>query len=131
LQRKAETPYPESLRRNIIAHNLAAICLSPASYQTQIAKALARGDWVSVNHRMAALLASVFDIIFALNRQTHPGEKRLLEQAELSCSVLPLNFRGSMLALAQSSHHDAAAILQTMDALVDEIIGLCKAHNGS
>jgi len=48
-------------------------------------KALARDDAVAANHRLAALLASVFDILFALNRETHPGEKRLLERA----SALP------------------------------------------
>jgi hypothetical protein len=44
---------------------------------------------VSVNHRVAALLASYFDVIFALNRLPNPGEKRLVEQAGKRCAVIP------------------------------------------
>jgi hypothetical protein len=29
---------------------------------------------VSLNHRTAALLASYFDVLFALNRVHHPGD---------------------------------------------------------
>jgi hypothetical protein len=50
----------------------------------QIAAAIRRNDTVSINHRVAAWLASYFDIIFAVNSRFHPGEKRLLSQiAEL------------------------------------------------
>jgi len=50
-----------------------------SSYRHQIELAIARNDPVSVNHRVAALLASTFDIVFAATRTLHPGEKRLLD----------------------------------------------------
>ena len=52
-------------------------------------KAVARGDLVSFNYRVAALLASTFDILFALNRLPHPGEKRLLAFAAQHCPLRP------------------------------------------
>ncbi len=46
-----------------------------ASYLDQIKLAVKRNDPISVNHRIAAFMASYFDIIFALNKVYHPGEK--------------------------------------------------------
>lgn len=69
-------PYPELLRQNIIKRNRRLLSGSLPCYQQQIKKALGRNDMVSVNHRVSAFLESYFDIIFAFNRQTHPGEKK-------------------------------------------------------
>lgn len=52
------------------------------SYDAEIKKAIARNDMVSVKHRTAAFLESYFDIIFALNKLTHPGEKRMVQYAK-------------------------------------------------
>lgn len=126
LQQRAFSAYPETLRQNILALNGSVLRGTQASYREQIAKALARNDWVSVNHRIAALLASIFDIVFALNRQTHPGEKRLLDHTSHSCAVLPDNFRALVLALVHPDDQDPAIILATVDALVAEITRLIK-----
>ena len=70
-----DIPYPEELRKNIIKQNSALLSGKIPSYDRQIMKAISRGDTVSINHRTAAFLESYFDIIFALHRKTHPGEK--------------------------------------------------------
>jgi hypothetical protein len=62
-----------------------------SSYLYQITRAAERDDAVSLNHRVAALLASYFDILFALNRQTHPGEKRLVALVLRDCPLRPDN----------------------------------------
>ena len=43
-----------------------------------------------------ALVASYFDILFAFNRMSHPGEKRLIEQAARLCPRLPRNMAAQM-----------------------------------
>ena len=58
----------------------------------QIKKAEDRGDFVSVNHRVTEFLASYFDIIFALNEMTHPGEKRMQSICSSECKILPNHF---------------------------------------
>ncbi len=89
LQARAQQPYPEALRRAIIAKNHPILRRTLSSYMQQLELAVARGDHQSVNHRVGALLASYFDILFAVNRQPHPGEKRLVGYAQALCALRP------------------------------------------
>jgi hypothetical protein len=89
LQARARQPYPEALRRAIVAKNHPILRRTLSSYMQQLELAIERGDHQSVNHRVAALLASYFDILFALNRQPHPGEKRQVSYAEALCPLRP------------------------------------------
>jgi hypothetical protein len=83
LQRQTRGPYPDGLFRAILRKNRAVLGRGMQScYLRQINSAIVRQDPVSVNHRVAAWLASYFDILFAMNGQFHPGEKRLLIHAE-------------------------------------------------
>ena len=79
--------YPERLARAVIQKNLPVMGAIISSYEWQIQTAFLRRDLVSLNHRVAAWLASYFDILFAANRRFHPGEKRLLAHAEELPSV--------------------------------------------
>jgi predicted nucleotidyltransferase len=78
LQDRARVPYPEGLRRAVVRKNWPILRRNQSSYRRQIELALKRGDGFSVHHRVTALLASFFDVWFAIERQPHPGEKRLL-----------------------------------------------------
>ena len=92
LQEKYRIPYPKELKENIIANNLKLLSGMLPSFDMQIKKAENRGDLVSVNHRVTEFLASYFDIIFALNEMTHPGEKRMQSICSKECSILPNHF---------------------------------------
>lgn len=98
-KRRFDVAYPEPLRRNILTRNMRLLTGSLPSYDAQIAKAVRRGDLVSVNHRTAAFMESYFDVIFALNRLTHPGEKRLVALCKAQCAVLPEGFEENIVRL--------------------------------
>lgn len=94
-----DVPYPDLLRERILRRGWKLLCNSMPQYKAQILKAAQRQDWVSVNHRTAAFLETYFDVLFALNRQTHPGEKRLIQLCLQSCSLLPVCFEENLQSL--------------------------------
>ncbi len=127
LQAKARQPYPEPLRRAIVAKNHPILWQTLSSYRYQLDRAVAHDDPVSINHRVAALLASYFDILFAVNRLPHPGEKRLLAMAEARCPRRPVALRAQVTALLRASGEvspqvvaAAAALVAGLDALLRE-----------
>ena len=101
LQEKYSVPYPAQLKKNIIERNMRLLSGNLPSYDKQIIKALKRNDTVSVNHRTAAYMESYFDIIFAMNELTHPGEKRMVQIALEQAAVLPQDFEKNLTALYQ------------------------------
>lgn len=110
LQNLAATEYPEALRANIIALNHPVLRQIIPAYAHQLEKAARRGDLVSVNHRLAGLFASYFDIVFAYNRRLHPGEKRLLVHAAAQCPVLPTAMTAEVTAVLQAAALPAALL---------------------
>lgn len=122
-----DIPYPEQLRQNIIDRSYRLLRASMPAYEEQINKAIKRGDCVSVNHRTAAFLESYFDLLFALNRQTHPGEKRLIQLCKERCAVLPRNFEENLHILfahlfsaPDQVHADIERILAELEAILDK-----------
>ncbi len=103
LQRMAECPYPDPLRRAIVARNHPILRRTISSYLAQIERAVHRDDSVSVQHRVTALLASYFDILFAVNELPHPGEKRLLQFAMTHCAKTPRDMETQINALLETA----------------------------
>lgn len=91
-----DVPYPEQLQENIIFRNYKLLQASMPAYRVQISKAIRRQDLVSMNHRVAAFMESYFDILFAVNRLTHPGEKRLMALCKERCQILPDRFEENL-----------------------------------
>ncbi len=120
LQAKAARPYPDPLRRAIVANNHPLLRTVRSSFLRQIEFALARDDPVAVQHRLTALLASYFDVLFALNRQPHPGEKRLLAHARRLCPLLPAAMEDHVVALIHAAAQpDATSLVMRAHALID------------
>ena len=129
LQARAEQPYPEALRGAIIAKNYPVLRTKLSSYIDQITLALIRDDFVSVNHRITALLASYFDILFAINRSYHPGEKRLVAYALANCPKRPPDFQTQVSALLSAiSPAGQSDIIARVQDLLDGLDALMIAE---
>ncbi len=102
LVKKFNIAYPKELQENIIYKNSRLLMDYMPSFFYQLDKAVKRDDLVSVNHRLTELLASYFDIIFALNKTLHPGEKRLIEKTK-SLSILPKDYDNVIRGVLESS----------------------------
>jgi predicted nucleotidyltransferase len=125
LRARAAAPYPEPLRRAIVAKNRPLLAANLSSYLHQIERAAARSDAVGTNHRAAAFLASFFDVLFAVNRVLHPGEKRLLDLAAALCPIRPPDLGADVRALlfaAGTADPSAARHAARLAAALDEIL---------
>ena len=122
LQSKYRIDYPERLRQNIIDKNTRLLDGYIPSYFDQIVKASERMDIISVNHRITEFLASYFDILFAYNRVTHPGEKRLIAQAKALCKELPEHFEEDINIILRHSYE----VDLLVEALVSSIRNLTR-----
>ena len=119
LQEKYRIPYPKKLKENIISNNLKLLSGMLPSFDMQIKKAENRKDFVSVNHRVAEFLASYFDILFAMNEMTHPGEKRMQSICSEECIILPNNFDTNLHRLFDGMFRNN--ISDVISDMVDEI----------
>jgi hypothetical protein len=127
LQARAAVPYPDELRHHIVTYNRPVLRGIIPAYATQLGKAAKRGDLASVNHRLAGFLASYFDILFAVNRATHPGEKRLVEHAS-RLGRLPEGFADDVADLLATATVDLAGLEGRVDRLVDRLDALLVAE---
>lgn len=121
LQSKYDCPYPKELKNNIIKRNMRLLHGALPSYDRQILKASERKDYNSVNHRVSEFMASYFDIIFALNELTHPGEKRLVSLSIKKCKILPNNFEENINKLFNSMFNDSKTLKDTLDNMIIEL----------
>jgi hypothetical protein len=126
LLRLAGQPYPDPLRRAIIAKNHPILRRNLSSYTHQLERAAARGDRVSINHRTAAFLASYFDVLFALNRLPHPGEKLLLSFARERCEKKPDGMESGIGALLDQVGADGKQAAEICRVLVDALDALLR-----
>jgi len=120
LKESAETGYPEKLKTAVLKKNYPVLGDTFSSYKNQIIKALKRNDFISFNHRVAALLASYFDVVFALNEQPHPGEKRILETVKKTCSKIPQAMEETVTALTLNAPFKNP---ETTVKAVDDLLG--------
>lgn len=128
LQTRARVSYPPELKSAILAKNFPILRSNMSSYIHQIDLAIARKDPVSLNHRVAALLASYFDILFAVNEMPNPGEKRLVQYVEANCSKQPKGMRQDVESLLRSLSRTDTTSVAAASSLVASLEALLRAE---
>lgn len=121
LKQSIDIKYPKELKLNIIKKNYPLLREQIPAYYFQIKKAIARNDLISINHRIAAFLASYFDILFAINEIPHPGEKKILKILKENAGLLPENFEGSLEKLFRLAGEADEELLNQLDEIVDKL----------
>jgi predicted nucleotidyltransferase len=126
LQKKYDVDYPEELRKNIIKKNFPLLDTIIPAYTRQIDKALKRADIISINHRTAAFFESYFDIIFAVNKKLHPGEKKLLKIASEQLALLPENMQADISELFRNLFNEEYDIVNQLHGITKNLEVLLK-----
>ena len=124
IKERFSVPFPKELKENIILNNFRLLTGNLPSYDKQILKALNRGDLVSVNHRISAFIESYFDIIFAVNELTHPGEKRMISYAKEHAKILPKDFEENMNVLLNSMGSTLENVENNLKNIIDNLMGI-------
>ena len=77
---------------------------------------------MSICHRTAAFMESYFDIIWALNEKTHPGEKRLVSLCMENCKILPASFQENIHNLYRDLFTSPENTQSNLAKLIGELI---------
>lgn len=120
-----KSSYTPEISRLIIDNNVPLLRdVIPALFH-QIKKSTLRNDLVAINHRISTFMEIYFDVLFALNQEPHPGEKRMLENA-LRLSVKPLNLDTLVNQVFQNQYRNYDVLLLTLNQMIDEIEELIR-----
>lgn len=121
MKNRFDAPYPKQLKENIMEKNMKLLSDAMPAYKFQIAKAVERNDLVSVSHRTTAFMESYFDIIWAMNELTHPGEKRLVSLCKKQCKILPADFEENINQLYADLFVDLDRVNKDIDRIIVEL----------
>lgn len=113
--------YPEPTRQQILRSNPDLMRV----YLKQLRAAHRRGDLLFVQHRRYAVQMVFFNLLFALNRRYHPGEKRLLRHAAGCAFQVPVTAaRWNAIARLPA---DDPALPAALESLAHDLIALVEA----
>ena len=120
-QKRFSIPYPETLRINIVQRNMKLLTSSIISLEKQMKRAVERQDLFNINNRVTLFLGCYFDIIFAINRELNPGEKRIIPICMETCSILPSRFKENIEALLTWQNETISHMPRLLDEIVAEL----------
>jgi hypothetical protein len=114
--------YPEPTRRLLLRYHPALLRV----YLGHLRLAQSRGDLLAVQHRRYTVQMVFFNLLFALNRRYHPGEKRLVIHGE-RCPLRPADLAARW-SLAACLAADDLQLAQVLGSLIDDLITLIEVR---
>ena len=120
LQSKNKGLISDEFVQTIIDANFPLIYESTPALYWQVQKAMGRQDYNSVNHRLSEYFAIYYDILFGLNKTSHPGEKKLIKIAT-SLEFIPKNFRDKVHKVFFNSYENSELSLKNLYLLSKDI----------
>lgn len=124
-QSRLTASYPKALRRAILRRQ----CTRLALYVGQLRTGQQRGDLLYAQQIRTKLQNVYFDLLFAVNRFYHPGEKRLLIYAE-RCPLRPPDSTARWERVARLPA-DAPELAERLGTLAAELCALAVEHGGA
>jgi hypothetical protein len=122
LRERLLAEYPEPTRHLLLQDHPALLRV----YLDQLRLAQSRGDLLAVQHRRYTLQMVFFNLLFALNRRYHPGEKRLIIHGE-RCSLRPANLATRWSRVTRLAA-DNPELAEALGSLIDDLNRLIEAN---
>lgn len=129
MKKKFDVDYPEELRKNIIKKNFPFLSRVAPVYASEIKKALKRNDLIRVNNKINEFFESYFDIIFAINRKLHTGEKDLLKITTKRLKYLPKNMEIDIKELFEGLYNQRFDTMNKLNKILNNLKELLKEMN--
>jgi hypothetical protein len=122
LRERLMAAYPEPTRRLLLRYHPALLRV----YLGHLRLAQSRGDLLMVQHRRYTVQMVFFNLLFALNRRYHPGEKRLLIHSE-HCTLQPADLADRWSHVARLAANDSR-LAQALGSLIDDLCILIEVN---
>ncbi len=110
--------FPEATYRVLLARQPALLRV----FLEQLVRAQGRSDWLFVQHCRTKIQLAFFNLLFTLNRQYHPGEKRLLHHLA-RCPIAPAECGARWTQVTRYSTDDPA-LSTDISAITDDLLAL-------
>ena len=124
LQERLNRDFPEATRSYLLRHHSPLM----AYYWRLMQNARLRGDLLFAQSMGVGLHTLFFNLLFTLNREYHPGGKRLLLHSRV-CALRPVDSEARWDQIARLPVDDPR-LDEMVAALVAELIDLIRQHGG-
>ncbi|MCE1247930.1 MAG: hypothetical protein LWY06_14905 [Firmicutes bacterium] len=125
LKKSSDVPYPEGLRSAILRRNFYRLFGCRNSSFGKLRQAVGKSDHTDACIAVSEILSSYFDILFAFNQTTHPGEHNMPEKAKEMCEKLPEHFEEDIKSLVFSisrNNEETVAMAKILIERLEELI---------